>query len=78
MSQFHQEDKLAGFGIHTGLTSMQVVFMGGNFCDKLDKAPRIKFCGFNFHEMIAVILTLILEHVQSMECFVVCEKLPCP
>ena len=22
--------------------------MGGNFCEKLEEAPRIKFCGFNF------------------------------
>ena len=23
-------------------------FRGGNFCEKLEEAPRIKFCGFNF------------------------------
>ena len=29
-------------------TVQRVIFVGGNFREKLDKAPRIKFCGFKF------------------------------
>ena len=45
-----------------------VIFVGGNFCEKLNKALRVQFRGFKFHGSkfhgtISVISTLTLEHV---------------
>ena len=33
---------------YSGLFSWVEIFVGGNFREKLDKAPRIKFRGFKF------------------------------
>ena len=35
-------------GVQSPSHTFSIIFMGGNFREKLDKAPRTKFCGFKF------------------------------
>ena len=40
-----------------------IIFVGGNFREKLEEALRIRFCGFKFH---GAILYFILQITWSM------------
>ena len=40
------------YGIKEIITIKRVIFIGGNFREKLEEALRIKFCGFKFRGVL--------------------------